>query len=388
MATLMRDLGDLDLAEDTAQDAFTEAAARWDSEGVPDKPGAWLITTARRKAIDRIRRDQRFADRLPMLYDAETDETETDGARADDQLALIFGCCHPSLAIEAQVALTLREVCGLSTGQIAAAFLTPEPTMAKRLVRAKNKIRSAGVPFEVPDPERLAERREAVLSVIYLIFTEGHTTSSDTPLLRGDLCDEARWLVGLLAHLLDGDPEVLGLSALLSFTDSRRAARTDADGRLVLLDDQDRSLWDRELIDRGQTLLTEAFEQGETGAYQLQAAIAAAHATAPTAGQTDWPLIARLYARLAELAPGPVVELNRAVAVAMADGPQAGLELLDRLESDGGLEGYRYLHAARADMLRRVGRNDEAAEAYRRALALGGNAAEREFLEGRLDEVS
>ena len=388
VATLVRDLGDLDLAEDAAQEAFVEAAARWGEEGTPERPGAWLLTTARRKAIDRIRRDRRFAERLPLLAEDGGGERDDDGARVDDQLALIFGCCHPSLSPDAQVALTLREVCGLSTGQIAASFLTPEATMAKRLVRAKAKIRGAGVPFAVPDPERLPERREAVLHVVYLIFTEGHTSSSDTPLLRGDLCDEARWLAGLLAHLMPGDPEVLGLGALLAFTDARRPARLDAEGRLVLLDDQDRSLWDRRLIARGQALLAEAFGHASIGPYQLQAAIAGAHAAAARAEDTDWPTIARLYDALMRIAPSPVVELNRAVAVAMTDGPQTGLAILDRLAADGELGDFRYLHAARADLLRRLDRREEAAAAYEAALAAGGNAAEREFLTARLAEVS
>lgn len=388
VATLMRDLGDLDLAEDSAQEAFVEAAARWDEGGLPDRPGAWLLTTARRKAIDRLRRDRRFAERLPLLADDEREDLQPAGARIDDQLALIFGCCHPSLATEAQIALTLREVCGLSTGQIASAFLTPEPTMAKRLVRAKAKIRAAGVPFAVPDQDRLPERREAVLHVVYLIFTEGHTSSSDTPLLRGDLCDEARWLAALLSGLMPGDAEVLGLGALLAFTDARRGARLDDEGRLVLLEDQDRSLWDREMIARGRDLLAEASRRDETGAYQLQAAIAGAHVTATRAADTDWPLIIRLYDALLRVAPSPVVELNRAVAVAMSDGPGRGLELLDDLVARGELGDFRYLHAARADLLRRLDRRGEAAVAYQAALALGGNAAEREFLTARLAEVS
>lgn len=387
VATLMRDLGDLDLAEDVAQEAFTEAAARWDADGMPDRPGAWLLTTARRRAIDQMRRDQRFADRMPLLVDAP-DDPDDEGARVDDQLALIFGCCHPSLARDAQIALTLREVCGLSTGQIASAFLTPEPTMAKRLVRAKNKIRAAGVPFAVPGPDRLPERRDAVLHIIYLIFTEGHTSSSDTPLLRGDLCDEARWLAGLLAHLLPDDPEVLGLAALLSFTDARRAARVDAGGGLILLEDQDRSLWDRQLIARGQSQLARALSHTRMGPYQLQAAIAGQHASATEAGDTDWRMIIGLYGALLEVAPSPVVELNRAVAVSMAEGAAAGLELLDQLADGGDLDDYRYLHAARADLLRQLGRRADAAAAYTRALALGGNAAERDFLTDRLADVS
>lgn len=426
VATLRRDLGDLGLAEEAAAEAFTEAAARWGPTTTPDRPGAWLLTTARRKAIDTIRRDQRFADRLPALADQAERPGRPESQLIDDQLALIFGCCHASLNTEAQVALTLRQVCGLSTPQIASAFLVPTPTMAKRLVRAKDKIRKAGVPFEVPDADDLPERLAAVLSIVYLIFTEGHTSTEEGPgLVRGDLCDEARWLAEVLTRLLrqragttppaigdltvaevgeqwlrhgdlplsDGDDsvaEVLGLSALMAFTDSRRATRVDAEGDLVLLEHQDRSQWDRELIDIGHRLMDEAMAYRSLGPYQLQAAIAGIHAAAPTWDETNWRSIVWLYNRLVRLQPTPVVALNRAVAIAMSSGPEAGLAAIDLLTGDsldGGLDGYRYLHAARADLLRRLSRDEEAAAEYRRAVELGGNDAERAFLRRRLAEL-
>ncbi|MFI5043450.1 MAG: RNA polymerase sigma factor [Acidimicrobiales bacterium] len=387
MATLVSDLGDLALAEDCVAEAFAEAAARWGPDSTPDRPGAWLLTTARRKAIDRARRDRRFQDRLPALTAAAEREREPPSGLVDDQLALIFGCCHPSLALEAQVALTLREVCGLSTAQIATAFVVPEPTMAKRLVRAKEKIRVAGVPFTVPERDRFDDRLDAVLGVIYLIFTEGHTAASASTLVRGDLCDEARWLAGLLAVLLPDEPEALGLDALLCFTDARRPARVDRDGRIVLLADQDRARWDRSLVAEGSTRLRSALRIGRVGPYQLQAAIAGAHMAAERAEDTDWRAILGLYDVLAMVEPTPVVALNRAVAVAMADGPAAGLALLDRLEADGDLDGFRYLHAARADLLRRLGRFPEAADAYRRSLDLTENEAERDVLVARLSDL-
>ncbi|MFQ5557069.1 MAG: RNA polymerase sigma factor, partial [Acidimicrobiales bacterium] len=373
VAVLVRELGDIGLAEDCAQDAFVAASHRWGPGTTPDRPAAWLLTTARRRAIDRIRRDRRFAEKLATLRHALSTPAEPSRPLGDDQLALVFGCCHPSLAPEAQVALTLREVCGLSTGQIARAFLVAEPTMAKRLVRAKKKIRAAGVPFTVPAPAQTADRLVPVLGVIYLVFTEGHTSSDRTSLLRGDLCDEARWLAGLLEQLLPGEPEVLGLSALLCLTDARRATRVDGDGEIVLLEHQDRRLWDAELIERGRTLLTRALRLHRIGPYQLQAAIASVHATASSVEETDWRAIVGLYDALLGLQPSPVVALNRAVAVAEADGPQSGLDLIDALEAAGTLAGYRYLHAARADLLRRLDRRAEAIRAYNRALELGGN---------------
>ena len=398
VATLRRDLGDLGLAEDVAQEAFAEAAARWGPGSTPDRPGAWLLTTARRRAIDQIRRDKRFADRLPALAELATVPPREQSELVDDQLALIFGCCHDSLNREAQIALTLREVCGLSTGQIAGAFLVPTPTMAKRLVRAKNKIRSAKVPFVVPEPEDLPERLAAVLGVIYLIFTAGHTNTEGASLVRGDLCDEARWLVNILDGLLSARrptetdltsevAEVKGLNALLLFTDARRATRIDEDGRLVLLEHQDRSLWDQALVAEGQAMLAQSFAADRIGPYQSQAAIAGLHATAASWTDTDWPAIAGLYRRLSELDPSPVIELNRAVALAMAHGPEAGLELLDRLADGHELDDYRYFHAARADLLRQLDHRADAITAYRRALELGGNDAEKQFLIGRLDEL-
>lgn len=426
VATLRRDLGDLGLAEEAAAEAFTEAAARWGPTTTPDRPGAWLLTTARRKAVDTIRRDRRFADRLPALAEQAERPGRPSSQLIDDQLALIFGCCHASLNTEAQVALTLRQVCGLSTAQIANAFLVPTATMAKRLVRAKDKIRKAGIPFEVPDGDELPERLAAVLSIVYLIFTAGHTSAEEgRGLVRGDLCDEARWLAEVLTRLLrerstaapelegtaeeigrawlrDGDlpladgtgegavdavAEVLGLSALMAFTDSRRATRLDAEGDLVLLEHQDRSQWDQDLIAEGHLLMDEAMAHRALGPYQLQAAIAGIHATAPTWEETNWRSIVWLYNRLVRLQPTPVVALNRAVAIAMSAGPEAGLAAIDLLTEDDGLDGYRYLHAARADLLRRLSRDEEAAAEYRRALELGGNDAERAFLRRRLAEL-
>jgi len=398
VATLRRDLGDLGLAEEVAQDAFVEAAARWGPDTTPDRPGAWLLTTARRRAIDQIRRDQRFADRLPALAQLASVQPRPDTELIDDQLALIFGCCHESLNPEAQIALTLRQVCGLSTAQIAGAFLVSPATMAKRLVRAKDKIRKAKVPFVVPEPEELPERLAAVLRVVYLIFTAGHTNSEGSDLVRGDLCDEARWLAEVLDRLLsarrdDGAElasaraEVLGLRSLMLFTDARRSTRIDGEGKLVLLEHQDRSRWDGELVARGQASLAQALALGQPGPYQVQAAIAGLHATATSWDETDWPAIASLYLRLTQLQPSPVVELNRAVAVSMSEGPEAGLAILDRLAEGRELDDYRYLHAARADLLRRLDRLDEAIDAYERALALGGSEAEQEFLRSRLDEL-
>ncbi|MDY7105096.1 MAG: sigma-70 family RNA polymerase sigma factor [Actinomycetota bacterium] len=388
VATLVRDLGDLALAEDVAQEAFVEAAHRWERDGTPDRPGAWLLTVARRRALDRVRRDRRFADRLPALAETSTQPGRPATDLVDDQLALVFGCCHPALATDAQVALTLRHVSGLSTAQIARAFVVPEATMAKRLVRAKAKIRDAGVPFTVPDAERRAERLAGVLAVVYLVFTEGHAASDAADLLRGDLCDEARWLAGLLAELLPDEPEVLGLGALLALTDARRATRVDEHGDLVLLEDQDRSRWDRRLIAEGIVSLQRAFAMGRVGPYQLQAAIAAVHATAPSADATDWSGIVRLYDGLVLLTDSPVVQLNRAAAVAMADGPEAGLALVEELAASGGLAGYRYLASSRADLLRRLGRHTEAADAYREAIAACDNAVERRYLERRLTECT
>ncbi|MEL7209909.1 MAG: sigma-70 family RNA polymerase sigma factor, partial [Actinomycetota bacterium] len=384
VAALVRDLGDLDLAEDAAQDAFVEAAARWGPDDTPDRPGAWLVTTARRKAIDRLRRDRRFADRLPQLHQVVSQEPPTPSDLVDDQLAVVFGCCHPALADEARVALTLREVAGLSTAQIARSFLVSEATMAKRLVRAKQKIRTANIPLVIPDRDAMDDRLAAVLHVVYLIFTEGHASGEPATLVRGDLCDEARWLAGLLVRLLPDEPEVLGLASLLAFVDARRAARVDADGALVLLEDQDRTRWDADAIEEGERLLEEAAGHGRIGRYQLQAVIARAHSTAPDYDETDWRAVVGAYDLMAAVDTGPVVALNRAVAVAMADGPEAGLALIDDLVGDGPLDGFHYAHAARADLLRRLDRREEAVSAYGRALDLVTNGAERAFLERRL----
>lgn len=387
VATLVADLRDVELAEDCAQDAFETAARRWPSDGTPDRPGAWLLTTARRRAIDRARRDRRFTDRLPALHQRLTEPQPDAEALGDHQLALIFGCCHPSLAVERQIALTLREVCGLSTRQIAESFLVSEATMAKRLVRAQQKIRTAGIPFSVPDRDDLDDRLDAVLGVIYLVFNAGHTAPDAVTLVRGDLCDEARWLARLVTSLTDENPEALGLSALLCFTDSRRATRVDASGQLVLLEDQDRSRWNHDLIAEGQRLLGRALAARHVGSYQLQAMIAGCHATASSWQDTDWQAIAGLYRGLARIDPSPVVELNRAVAVSMADNEHEALELLDRLAADGQLDEYHYFHAARADVLRRLGRPDDARRAYERATELTTNDTEREFLRRRVDAL-
>lgn len=392
VATLIRVTGDWDLAEECAQDAFAQALDRWRRDGVPRRPGAWLTTTARHRALDVLRREAVGAEKLREVavlarhegpYDPEH---EDDGGVVDDRLRLIFTCCHPALPIEARVALTLRTLAGLTTSEIARAFLVPEATMAQRLVRAKRKIRNAGIPYRVPPAHLLPERTTGVLGVVYLLFNEGYAATSGADLVRASLCAEAVRLARVLALLMPDEPEVLGLLALLLLHDSRRATRVDAAGELVTLEDQDRTAWDRAAIDEGAALLETALRRGRPGPYQIQAAIAACHTTAATAGETDWADIAALYGELARLVPSAVVRLNRAVAVGMAEDQAAGLALVAELERTGELDGYHLLAATRADLLRRTGRTAEAAEAYARALELVENAAERRFLERRLAE--
>jgi RNA polymerase sigma-70 factor (ECF subfamily) len=382
VATLVRHLGDIDLAEEAVQDAFVVALERWPTSGPPPSPAGWIITTARNRAIDRIRRestrDGREAEATRLQ---EPDEPEEVGPVADDQLRLIFTCCHPALAPSAQVALTLRLIAGLQTPEIARAFLVPEPTMAQRIVRAKRKIAAAKIPYRIPSDAELPDRLPPVLSVLYLVFNEGHTASAGDDLVRTELCAEAIRLARLLVELMPDEPEALGLLALLLLTDARRPARLDAEGRFVRLAEQDRSRWDRARIDEGHALVRACLRRDRPGPYQLQAAIAAVHADAPVAGATDWGQIVALYDQLLALAPTPVVALNRAVAVAERDGPEAALALVDELAA--ALEPYHLLHAVRADLLARLGRPAEAAAAYDEALARTDNAAERTFVESR-----
>jgi RNA polymerase sigma-70 factor, ECF subfamily len=394
-AALIHQTGDWDLAEECAQDAFTQALRRWPRDGVPNRPGAWLMTVARNGAIDRLRRSSTYRAKLEEVAVMATRETETgnpepgadDSAVPDERLRLIFTCCHPALAMEARVALTLRTLTGLSTAEIACAFLVPEATMAKRLVRAKQKIANARIPYRVPPASALPQRVPGVLAVLYLVFNEGYSASAGDDLIRRDLCDLAVALTQVLTELLPEEPEAKGLLALMLFHRARQAARVNGRGDLVTLEDQDRTRWDQPQISLARRHLEDAFAARRPGQYQIQAAIAGCHAAAPTAQATDWPTIARLYQHLADMTGSPVIELNRAVAVAMADGPAAGLALLQRLEAGGALAGYYLLPATRADFLRRLGRNEEAASAYEEAAALVGTGPERRFLNARLAEA-
>jgi len=401
LAATARVTRDLDLAEECVQEAYATALTAWERDGVPEKPGAWLTTTARRKALDALRRGQTLRSKLPLLVEPEETHMEdptygatwpgepeaerpTGGTVPDDRLRLIFTCCHPALSQEARMALTLRLVCGVATGDIARAFLVSETTMAARITRAKKKISAAHIPYRVPERRELAERLDAVLGVIHLLYTTGHTAPSGEELVRADLVERALDLARTLFALMPAEREVRGLFALLLVTDARRSTRTDPDGRLLLLEEQDRASWDRDAIEEGHRLVLGALRGGNAGPYALQAPIAALHAQAPNHEETDWPQILVLYDELLKVWPSPVVALNRAVAVAMVRGPEAALAEVEALERGGRLSGYRYLPATRADLLRRLGRHREAALAYRAALDLTDNETERAFLSDRL----
>jgi RNA polymerase sigma-70 factor (ECF subfamily) len=396
LATLIRQAGDFQLAEDAVQDAFEAAVTAWRRDGVPASRGAWITTAARRRAIDRLRRDRSVADRAQRLaeltrLDAQHEEEssmEDESSIVDDRLRLVFTCCHPALEMPARVALTLRALGGMTTGEIARAFLVAEPTMGKRIVRAKRKIADAHIPYRVPADEELPERLRGVLRVVYLIFNEGYAATGGDRLVRGELCDEAIRLGELLSRLMPDDAEVWGLSALMLLHDARRAARVDPSGRYVALDEQDRSLWDQGRIREGLARLERAVRLRHPGEYQLQAAITALQIQAPDDDATDWAQIAELYGALARLNPSPVIELNRVVAVGLADGPAAGLAMLEPLLGDSALERYQPLHAAHAELLSRAGDTAGAAQAYERAILLTANAVERAELERRLGALS
>jgi RNA polymerase sigma-70 factor, ECF subfamily len=399
LAATVRLAGDLDIAEECVQDAFVAALTSWTQRGIPANPGAWLTATARRRALDALRRDQTLRRKLPLLVGtdpATSDPLEWEGEGeeadvsqlADDRLRLIFTCCHPALAPEAQVALTLRLVCGLTTQEIARAFLVSEPTMAARITRAKKKITLARIPYRVPPAHELPDRLDAVLTVTHLLYTTGHTAPAGDRLVRADLVERSLDLARMLSTLMPDDREVRGLLALLLLTDARRVTRTGADGRLLLLEEQDRSRWDRQAIGEGRQLVDQALRRGRPGRFALQAAIAAVHAEAPSYAATDWPEVLGLYDLLLAVWPSPVVALNRAVAVAMVKGPAAGLAVLEEVADDPHLATYPYLAATRADLLRRLGQTHDAAQAYRTALTLATNTTEKDFLTRRLAEVT